>query len=107
MRGLDYIRAMRRKGFKPACVNLTNLPYDRELLPAWPQYEPVDAPETEDLRALFGMFVVVMGTDADLVDRWCKAAMSAGASTVIAMTYEADNPENFQYRDYRLYGSDQ
>lgn len=106
MKGLDYIIAMRHKGFKPVSVTLSHKRYDRELTPTWPQYEPSDFPETSDLRALVGLFVTVMGSDAELVGRWCKASMNAGAATVMSCVM-AGGSEDSTWVEYRLYGVDQ
>lgn len=106
MRGLDYITALRRKGFKPAHITFSESPYDAELTPLWPQYEPGDTPETHDLRIVVGVFVAVMGSDAQLVKRWCLAAMKAGASTVMGATWDRD-PLRGVWTEYRLYGIDQ
>lgn len=106
MRGLDYIAQMRRLGFKPSYVTLQPLSYEKELLPLWVKYEPGDMPETHDLRPFVGLFVTVMGDDAELVDRWVKAAMKAGAHTVMSHLYTDPVKASEVWREHRLYGLD-
>lgn len=99
MRGLDRIVSMRRQGFKPAYVAITDTPPLPGVLDDV-QYEPTDVPELSDLRALIGLFVVVQGSDSAAVDRWAEAAMKAGAATVLSHVPEGG------WADRRLHGVD-
>lgn len=87
MKGLDRLIAMRRQGFRPLAVVLDESLYDSQNLPNWIQYEKTDVPELTDLRSLVGMIVSVHGKDQDTVNRWSKAVLTAGATTVLTMVY--------------------
>ena len=100
MRGLDRIVSMRRQGLRPGYVALTDAPQLPGVLDDV-QIESSDVPELLDLRALFGLFVVIQGSDATAVTRWADAAMKAGASTVLSQSPQAG------WTDHRLYGVDQ
>lgn len=106
MRGLDHIIAMRRSGFKPAYVALTDAAPMPELLDDV-QYEAGDVPELHDLRALVGLFVVVEGRDARTVGRWSDAALKAGAFTVLACVHEVGREDSAVWTHRRLNGVDQ
>jgi hypothetical protein len=99
MRGLDRIVSMRRQGFRPGYVAITDTPQLPGVLDDC-QMEPSDVPELLDLRALFGLFVVIQGNDSAAVSRWADAAMKAGASTVLSQDQNG-------WTDHRLYGVDQ
>lgn len=99
MKGLDRIESLRRSGLKPAYVAITDTPPMPGLLDD-AQYELKDVPEFFDLRVLVGLLVVIQGDDQGLVDRWARAAMKAGASTVLAQSGD-------KWENYRLQGIDQ
>lgn len=102
MRTLEPIAALRRKGYKPAHVVLTDT---RTQLDCYVHYERNEAPELVDLRPLIGLFVTVEGTDAQMVERWAKAAMQAQANTVLSMVYERRGDDiKARWTDYRVNG---
>jgi hypothetical protein len=84
MKGLDRITAIRRRGFRPPCVTLWPHQHCQVDDETWLHWEPKDVPELMDLRPLVGLFVTVMA-DGEEADRWARAAMKAGAKTVIAV----------------------
>lgn len=108
MRGLDHLITLRRKGVRPPAIVLQDGPYEADVLPNWLQLEPGDVPELTDLRALVGMIVSVHGRDAGMVERWARAAVQAGASTVLTMYY-AGSGEAMQaaHGTLRINGVDQ
>jgi len=107
MRGLDYIATMRRDGYKPAHIVLSEERYDQDD-EFWVQYEVGDSPETHDLRVLVGMIVSVMGPDPAIVKRWCTAVLKAGAKTVLGCQCIGSGEKmKSVWTDYRINGVDQ
>lgn len=102
MLGHDAIIAMRQRGRKPALVYLDTM-RDHSPVPSWRDWpevapafptvwvQPADVPSRLDLRFVFGLTVVVSGTDADRVARLADAAHQAGALRVISAVFDADS----------------
>ena len=89
MTGHDEIRAMRRAGFKPDFVwisDFANCTMDGKTVRVCN-----DVPELLDLRFLVGITAIVEGDNPVRVDRIAKAC-SAQAARVIASTHAFDGP---------------
>lgn len=89
MRGLDRLIALRRRRLKPPMLFLLmrgmscGTVHEGEIV-----REASDSPTKTDLRALFGLTVVVMGVPFggfDEAEAWARAACKAGAASVALM----------------------
>lgn len=95
MRGHEPLLAMRRRGIRPATVDLhigTRRPIDwhqwAESLPhADVVVAPDEAPERLDLRFVVGMPVTVTGEEPERVKRLVLAAEAAGAASVLGFAF--------------------
>lgn len=108
MKGLDRIASIRRRGFRPPCVTMWKYRPCQVDDETWIYWEARDIPELIDLRPLIGLFVTVMA-DGEEGARWAKAAMKAGASTVISIGagYERVGAKYVPISiDYRINGQD-
>ncbi len=107
MKGMPHLIETRRRGFKPAQVAIGDDDFQAEH-PYWMQMEPQDIPERIDLRAVVGLWVTVHGWDGAMVQRWARAAMAAGASTVVAVAFHREGlrTEQTSFDILRLHGED-
>lgn len=97
MRGHEPLIALRRRGLKPALVDIDLEPCPWRNWSTWPEWttvpqievQPTDSIQLLDLRFLVGLTVQVSGFDGPRVWAMFEACRAAGAARVLAFAQVA------------------
>lgn len=100
MRGHEPLIAWRKRGVRPHLVRVETDPMPWRDWANWPEWSAVPMVEVEqqdaihrlDLRCMVGLPVLVCGADRSRLLEMVSALRAAGASRVIALQDQSDEP---------------